>query len=513
MSGHDTILILDYGSQYTQLIARRIREMNVYCEIHPCTVALEKAKEMNPKGIILSGGPSSVRDDNAPRTEAELWTLGLPILGICYGLQLTAVTLGGKVGGGTHREYGLAKIRRTQESELFAGVPDDQWQVWMSHGDHVEHLPEGYKVIAQSDGCPVAAVEGPNRIFGVQFHPEVNHTHFGKTILKNFVFGVCAAKADWTPESYIDETVRKIREQVGDGKVILGLSGGVDSSVAAMLLHRAVGDKLTCIFVDNGLLRLYDADHVREFFGQKMGMNLVMVDASDTFLSRLAGVDDPEQKRKIIGKAFIDVFEAEAAKIEGARFLGQGTIYPDVIESQSFKGPSATIKSHHNVGGLPEHMKLRLVEPLRELFKDEVRQVGITLGLERDLVMRHPFPGPGLAVRVLGEVTRERCEILQRADFIFIEKLKEAGLYGQVAQAFCVLLPVKAVGVMGDERTYENVLALRSVNTTDFMTADFSRLPYELLAEVSTKIINEVRGINRVTYDISSKPPATIEWE
>ncbi len=513
MSGHDTILILDYGSQYTQLIARRIREMNVYCEIHPCTVALEKAKELAPKGIILSGGPSSVRDDNAPQTEAELWDLGLPILGICYGLQLTTVTLGGQVGGGSHREYGLAKVERTEASPLLNDIPEESWQVWMSHGDHVETLPDGFKVIAKSQSCPVAAVEGSNQVYGVQFHPEVNHTHHGTTLLKNFVQGICRARADWTPESYIEETVKRIREQVGSSRVILGLSGGVDSSVAAMLLHKAIGDKLTCIFVDNGLLRLYDADHVREFFGEKMGMNLVMVDATERFLSQLDGVSDPEQKRKIIGKAFIDVFEAEAAKIDDARFLGQGTIYPDVIESQSFKGPSATIKSHHNVGGLPEHMKLQLVEPLRELFKDEVRQVGLTLGLDRELVMRHPFPGPGLAVRILGEITRERCEVLQRADYIFIEKLKQAGLYNDVAQAFCVLLPVKAVGVMGDERTYENVLALRSVNTTDFMTADFSRLPYDLLAEVSTTIINEVKGINRVTYDISSKPPATIEWE
>jgi len=507
------ILVLDFGSQYNQLIARRIREMHVYCELHPYSVGLDFIRDFAPDGIVFSGGPSSVTDPGAPDVPKELFDLGIPILGICYGMQLTAHKLGGKLGSGHAREYGRAMITLTAPaSPLFKGVSTST-QVWMSHGDHVAKLPAGFKPLAKSESIPFAAAGNDGkRIYLVQFHPEVKHTLEGTRILSNFLFEVCKVTADWRMEDFIETSIEKIRATVGSKKVILGLSGGVDSSVAAALLGRAVGRQLTAIFVDNGLLRLHERDEVERNFRDRV--DLVVVDAADTFLSRLKGVGDPEKKRKIIGNTFIEVFDAEAAKITGADFLAQGTIYPDVIESSSHvNGPSATIKTHHNVGGLPERMKLKLIEPLRDLFKDEVRELGMKLGLPPENVFRHPFPGPGLAVRVIGEVTKERCDILRQADHIYIEEIRAAGLYGDIAQAFAVLLPVKTVGVMGDSRTYEHVLALRAVKTDDFMTADWYDFPHEFLKKVSSRIINEVKRVNRVVYDVSSKPPATIEWE
>jgi GMP synthase (glutamine-hydrolysing) len=515
MVAKQVLLILDFGSQYTQLIARRVRELNVYSEIHPFDLPLERVRAMQPAGIILSGGPSSVYDPGAPRITAELFGLGVPILGICYGVQLTSLLLGGKVVSATHREYGRATVRLERPSELFHGfAPGEDIAVWMSHGDRVETLPEAFACVGTSPNCPFATVEAPTRKFwGVQFHPEVAHTPRGMEILGNFLFRICQCQPTWTMANFVDEAVAQVKRQAGGGRVICGLSGGVDSSVAASLVHRAVGDRLTCIFVDNGLLRAREAVQVEALFRDTFKMNLVVVDAAERFLAKLAGVDDPEKKRKLIGREFIEVFEEEARRLGGADFLVQGTLYPDVIESVSHKGPSATIKSHHNVGGLPEKMQLKLIEPLRELFKDEVRALGAELGLPHDMLWRQPFPGPGLAVRVLGPVTQTACDTLRAADVIIDEEIRAAGLYESIWQSFGVLLPVRTVGVMGDERTYANVLALRAVHSRDGMTADWVPLPHDLLATISSRIVNEVRGINRVVYDISSKPPATIEWE
>jgi GMP synthase (glutamine-hydrolysing) len=509
----EQLLILDFGSQYTQLIARRVRELGVYCEIHPCTAPWEGLIGPETRGVILSGGPSSVYDEDAPLVDAALFRKDIPVLGICYGMQVMTHLLGGRVGAVREREYGRAEIVVDEAEGIFEGSPGRE-TVWMSHGDSIEEPPPGFRPLAHSNGSPVAAmVSEDGRLHGIQFHPEVVHTPRGKEILKNFVTGVCGFKGDWTMRSFIEESIERIRDRVGDARVLCGLSGGVDSSVAAMLVHRAIGDRLTCVFVDNGLLRKGEADEVTRTFGRRLEVNLCAVDAADEFLGALAGVTDPEQKRKRIGETFIRVFEREAKKLGDFRFLAQGTLYPDVIESVSFKGPSAVIKSHHNVGGLPEHMDFELLEPLRELFKDEVRAAGEELGLPRDILWRHPFPGPGLAVRILGEVTRERADTLREADAIFIATLREMGWYDKVWQAFAVLLPVNTVGVMGDARTYENALALRAVDSQDGMTADWSRLPHDLLDAASRRIISEVRGVNRVVYDISSKPPGTIEWE
>ncbi len=509
----DKLLILDFGSQYNQLIARRIREMHVYCELHPFDVSMDFIKDFNPKGIIFSGGPSSVNDKGAPDVDPEIFRLGIPVLGICYGMQLMSVRLGGSLGSGDSREYGRAMVRNlAPKSPLFRNVSQTS-QVWMSHSDHVNELPEGFYTIADTESIPYAAIGNDDlKMYAVQFHPEVIHTIEGSTILSNFVFEVCDAKAEWRMENYIISSVEKLKSQIGDKKVVLGLSGGVDSSVTAALLAKAIGKHLTAIFVDNGLLRKNEREEVENNF--KDMVNLIVVDAREEFISKLAGVSDPEKKRKIIGTTFIDVFEREAAKIQDADFLAQGTIYPDVIESSSSKkGASHTIKSHHNVGGLPEDMKLKLVEPLRDLFKDEVRELGLKLGLPEKLIKRHPFPGPGLAVRILGEVSAEKCDILKDADHIFIEEIRNAGIYDSISQAFVVLLPVKTVGVMGDCRTYEFVVSLRAVKTDDFMTADWYEFEASFLKKVSSRIINEVKRVNRVVYDISSKPPATIEWE
>jgi GMP synthase (glutamine-hydrolysing) len=513
----EKILVLDFGSQYTQLIARRLRELGVYCEIHPCTMAPEAMRAWRPRGIVLSGGPASVLAEGSPRADRAAFELGVPVLGICYGLQLLAHELGGRVDRAAHREYGPAAIEARQGSELFHGLPA-RLDVWMSHGDRVEALPPGFEPIASTPSAPYAAVEDRRRrFFGVQFHPEVVHTPQGKEILRNFAHRICGCSGSWSMRAYADVAVEQIRAQVKDGHAICALSGGVDSAVAALLVHRAIGDRLRCIFVDNGVLRAGEREQVEEVFGRMFHLPLVTVDASGRFLGKLAGVTDPEEKRKIIGREFIAVFEEKveelAAHGEKAQFLVQGTLYPDVIESVSFKGPSATIKSHHNVGGLPEVMKLKLVEPLRELFKDEVRRLGLELGLPAPAVQRQPFPGPGLAIRILGEVTRERLEVLRRADTIVQEEVRAAGLHEKLWQSFAVLLPVRSVGVMGDERTYESTCALRAVESTDGMTGDWARLPYDVLGRISSRIINEVRGINRVVYDISSKPPATIEWE
>ena len=515
MNHDQRILILDFGSQYTQLIARRIRESRVYCEIQPCTIPLEQVRAFGPKGVVLSGGPASVYDPEAPRVDAALFDLGVPVLGICYGMQLMTHLLGGRVAHGLKREYGLAHVTVDEARGPLAGFsPGDTLPVWMSHADRIEAMPPGFGVLAHSENSPVAAMGHRERPwYGVQFHPEVVHTPQGTEMLEAFLFEVCGCEPTWTMGSFIEAAVRDIRETVGDRKVICALSGGVDSSVVALLIHRAVGRQLTCVFVDNGLLRKGEAEKVVRTFRGHFHLNLLHVDAADLFLEKLRGVTDPEQKRKIIGNEFIYLFEREARKLGDVEFLAQGTLYPDVIESVSFKGPSATIKSHHNVGGLPERMRLKLIEPLRELFKDEAREVGRELGLPEEIIERHPFPGPGLAIRVLGEVTRERLATLRAADAIVREEIHRDGLQRSVWQAFCVLLPIRTVGVMGDERTYEHVVAVRSVNSVDGMTADWSRLPYELLGRISNRIINEVDGVNRVVYDISSKPPATIEWE
>ena len=509
------ILILDFGSQYTQLIARRVREAQVYCEIHPFNMKLKKAKAFDPKGIILSGGPSSIYDKGAPVADKAVLGLGVPVLGICYGMQYMTYVLKGMVAKAREREYGNAYITIKDSRSLFHGFNRRQEEiVWMSHGDRIDEMPQDFKVLASSKNSPIAAMADPSRkLFGVQFHPEVAHTPKGMRILKNFLFRVCGCEPLWTMSSFVERTVSDLRERIGEERVICGVSGGVDSTITAVLLHKAIGGRLTCIFVDNGLLRRGEAQEVMELFQDLYHISIHRVDASEHFLRKLKGVTDPEQKRKIIGREFIGVFEKKAKDLGSAKYLAQGTLYPDVIESVSFKGPSATIKSHHNVGGLPEVMNLELVEPLRELFKDEGRQVGIELGLPREMVMRQPFPGPGLSVRILGEVTPERLEILRSADVILLDEIRGADLYEKVWQSFAVLLPVKTVGVMGDERTYENVVALRIVDSLDAMTADWTRVPYEILARISNRIINEVRGVNRVVYDISSKPPSTIEWE
>jgi GMP synthase (glutamine-hydrolysing) len=509
------VLILDFGSQYTMLIARRIRELAVYCEIQPCTLKLEDVRRRNPQAIVLSGGPSSVFDDGAPTLDVGILELGVPVLGICYGEQILAHTLGGKVERSEHREYGAAKVSiHRAEGVLSRFEPHSEIDVWMSHGDRVVSLPDGFEVLASSPSSPFAAVADLSRkIYGVQFHPEVVHTPRGIDLLKAFVLDIARIKPDWTAGEFVSESIARIREQVGDGKALCALSGGVDSSVAAVLTQRAIGSRLTCIFVDNGVLRKGERQQVEQLFGQGFGLELRVVDARVRFISALAGVTDPETKRKIIGRVFIEVFEEEAVRIEGVTHLVQGTLYPDVIESVSFKGPSAVIKSHHNVGGLPERMKLSLVEPLRELFKDEVRAVGTSMGIPHHVLWRQPFPGPGLAIRVLGEVTEEALEVLRAADAIVDQEIRERGLYESVWQAFAVLLPIRTVGVMGDERTYERVCAIRAVESSDGMTADWARLPHEVLARLSSRIINEIRAINRVVYDISSKPPATIEWE
>ena len=517
----DKILILDFGSQVTQLIARRVREAHVYCELHPYDMPLADIKAFNPKGIILSGGPNSVYDSDY-QADTGLFDLGVPVLGICYGMQFMAHHLGGEVQAGNQREFGYAQVR-TEEGDLTRGIEDapHTLDVWMSHGDKVFRLPQGFRITGHTPSCPVAIMENSAKHFyGIQFHPEVTHTKQGRALLNRFVLDICGANPSWTMPNYIDEAVAKIRAQVGSDEVILGLSGGVDSSVAAALIHRAIGDQLTCVFVDHGLLRLDEGKNVMQMFAQNLGVKVVHVDASEQFMAKLAGVTDPEQKRKIIGAEFIEVFDAEEKKLTQAKWLAQGTIYPDVIEAAGAKTKKAhAIKSHHNVGGLPENMKLKLLEPLRDLFKDEVRELGVALGLPREMVYRHPFPGPGLGVRVLGEVKREYADLLRQADAIFIEELRnttdESGKswYDLTSQAFAVFLPVKSVGVMGDGRTYDYVVALRAVITSDFMTAHWAELPYALLGRVSNRIINEVRGINRVVYDVSGKPPATIEWE
>ncbi|MEB2284063.1 MAG: GMP synthase (glutamine-hydrolyzing) [Polyangiaceae bacterium UTPRO1] len=510
------ILVLDFGSQYTQLIARRVREQHVYCEIHPFNVPLETVRELAPEGIILSGGPSSVYADGAPLPDAAILELGVPILGICYGMNVLNVLGGGTVARAVRREYGAARIVIDDASDLFADIAElvDNSTVWMSHGDRIESLAPGWKVIAHSANSPIAACSDvARRRWGIQFHPEVHHSEQGTVILRNFLFAICGAKPTWTMESFVAQEIAKIRARVGDRKVICALSGGVDSAVAAAIIDRAVGGALTCVFVDNGVLRAGEAERVAEVFRERFGDRLRAVDARKRFLDALAGVEDPEVKRKTIGRVFIEVFEAEAKKIPGVAWLAQGTLYPDVIESVSFKGPSATIKSHHNVGGLPERMQLELIEPLRELFKDEVRELGKLVDVSDEILQRQPFPGPGLAIRILGAVTEERLFILRAVDAIVVAEIKAAGLYHRTWQSFAVLLPVKTVGVMGDERTYENVIAIRAVESVDGMTADWARLPYDLLAHLSNRIINEVAGVNRVVYDISSKPPATIEWE
>lgn len=508
---HSKVLIVDFGSQYTQLIARRVREQNVYCEIVPYTHEISLDETI--RGIILSGGPCSVNDEGAPDMDLDRIIGQVPVLGICYGAQLIARKYGGAVASSNSREYGRALFEPQKDSKLFSSIGENS-QVWMSHADTIKQLPNGYHLAGSTSSVTNAAYQHDELpVFGIQFHPEVTHSLEGADILRNFLIDICGIHADWTPAAFIEETVAALKEQIGDTeRVICGLSGGVDSTVAASLIHKAIGDRLYCIFVDNGVLRKNEFEQVLHMYEQ-LGLNVIGVDASDKFLTALAGISDPETKRKTIGKVFIDVFQEEADKLDGVSFLAQGTIYPDVIESVSVKGPSATIKSHHNVGGLPEKMNMKVVEPLRNLFKDEVRKVGYDLGLSHQFIGRHPFPGPGLAIRILGDVTREKVALLQEADAIFINELREQNLYDEVWQAFVVLLPVASVGVMGDERTYEQVVALRSVGSRDGMTADWSHLPYEFLAEVSSKIINQVKGVNRVVYDISSKPPATIEWE
>lgn len=518
----DRILILDFGAQYTQLIARRVRESGVYCEIHPWDVTDDEVRAFKPKGVILSGGPESVIADNPPRSPQSVFKLGVPVLGICYGMQTMAQQLGGRVANSDHREFGYAEVTATSECRLFDGIADRRdaqgravLDVWMSHGDRVDTLPQGFVAVGSSANAPLAAMaDESRRFYAVQFHPEVTHTLQGATLLERFVREICGCGALWTVGNIIDDAVERVRSQVGKGRVLLGLSGGVDSSVVAALLHRAIGDQLTCVFVDHGLLRLDEGDQVMETFARNLGVKVVRVNVADRFFDALAGEPDPEKKRKIIGKHFIEVFDEESKKLQGIDFLAQGTIYPDVIESAGARtGKAHVIKSHHNVGGLPENMRMQLVEPLRELFKDEVRRMGVELGLPREMVYRHPFPGPGLGVRILGEVKREYAALLQLADAIYIEELRRHDLYDKTSQAFAVFLPVKSVGVMGDGRRYDFVIALRAVETVDFMTAHWARLPYDFLDVVSRRIVNEVKGISRVVYDISGKPPATIEWE
>ena len=519
---HERILILDFGAQYTQLIARRVREARVYCEIHPHDVDDRFVRSFNPRGVILSGGPASVWEGGTPRAPQSVFELGVPVLGICYGMQTMADQLGGKVEMGKVREFGYAELRARGHAALLKDIQDrvnpeghGLLDVWMSHGDKVVEMPQGFKLMASTEACPIAGMaDEKRRFYAVQFHPEVTHTPQGKTILSRFVREICGLSGDWSMPNFVDEATARIRSQVGAEEVVLGLSGGVDSSVAAALIHKAIGKQLICVFVDHGLLRLNEAEQVMSTFAGHLGVKAIHVDARDQFMGHLKGVADPEQKRKIIGREFIDVFQRQASKLPRVKWLAQGTIYPDVIESAGSKTQKAhSIKSHHNVGGLPDTLHLKLLEPLRELFKDEVRELGIALGLPREMVFRHPFPGPGLGVRILGEVKAEYADLLRRADAIFIDELRAAGWYDKTAQAFAVFLPVKSVGVMGDGRTYEYVVALRAVETSDFMTAHWAHLPHELLAKVSNRIINEVRGINRVAYDISSKPPATIEWE
>ncbi|MBI5664362.1 MAG: glutamine-hydrolyzing GMP synthase [Nitrospirae bacterium] len=523
MEFKEKILVLDFGSQYTQLIARRVREQKVYSEILPYNVTIDRIKEFAPKGIILSGGPSSVYDKEAPLPDKEIFNLGIPVLGICYGMQLMSHMLGGRVAKAAKREYGRAELMIDDDSDLLKGIGMKHRRgmarhaptvVWMSHGDRIVKYPKGFAPIAHTDNSPVAAMADKQRkFFALQFHPEVAHTENGTKVLKNFVFNICKCKPLWTMKSFIETTVHEIREKVGRDKVVCAISGGVDSAVTAVLMNRAIGKQLTCIFVDNGVLRKGEAVKVETMLKKHFHMNIDCVDAAERFLKKLKNVDDPERKRKIIGNEFIHVFQEEAKKIKDAKYLAQGTLYPDVIESISFKGPSAMIKSHHNVGGLLKNMKLKLIEPLRELFKDEVRVLGRELGMPDEIINRHPFPGPGLAIRIIGAVTPVRADILRQADSIVLEEIKKAGLYDEVWQAFAVLLPIKTVGVMGDERTYENVVAVRAVKSVDGMTADWAKLPYEVLGTISNRIINEVKGVNRVVFDISSKPPSTIEWE
>lgn len=520
---HDhRILILDFGSQYTQLIARRVREIGVYCELWAWDVTEEQIREFNPHGIILSGGPESVTESDSPRAPDYVFQAGVPVLGVCYGMQTMAEQLGGAVESSDKREFGYAKVQLQQTCALFEGLKDsvsedgkEELEVWMSHGDKVSRIPADFTTIASTATCPYAAMANEaKRFYGVQFHPEVTHTKKGAQILTHFVKNICGCEALWTPATIIEDAIQRIRDQVGTDEVILGLSGGVDSSVVAMLIHRAVGKQLTCVFVDNGLLRLNEGKQVMDMFGDKFGLNIIKVDAEERFLSALKGIDEPEAKRKTIGRVFVEVFDDEAKKLANAKWLAQGTIYPDVIESAASKtGKAHVIKSHHNVGGLPDEMKMGLVEPLRELFKDEVRRIGLELGLPYEMLYRHPFPGPGLGVRVLGEVKKEYCDLLRKADAIFIEELHKADFYNKVSQAFAVFLPVRSVGVMGDGRKYDWVIALRAVETIDFMTAHWAHLPYDLLGHVSNRIINEINGISRVVYDVSGKPPATIEWE
>ena len=513
MTHAERIIILDFGSQYTQIIARKVREVGVYAEIHPYSISQEALSALAPKGIILSGGPSSVYAEGAPIPRVDVFDQGVPVLGICYGLQLIAHQLGGSVDKAARREFGRAMLEIDDFADLFKGL-DATTQVWMSHGDHCTAMPTGFERIAHTENAEICAIRNTDRrIWGVQFHPEVHHSIDGKTILKNFVIDICGCSATWNATSFIDNAVSEIRQRVGNGGVICALSGGVDSTVAAVLLHKAIGDQLHCIHIDSGVMRMGESANIIEMFRTHFNMSVDLVDGSELFLSRLDGVSDPERKRKIIGGTFIDLFEVEAKKFSDAKFLAQGTLYPDVIESVSTKGPSATIKTHHNVGGLPETMNLQLIEPFRELFKDEVRAVGRELGIPAWFIERHPFPGPGLAIRIPGAITREKLDVLRQADEIYLHEIRQAGLYNEIWQAFAVLLPVQTVGVMGDERTYEHVCAIRAVTSTDGMTADWYHMPYDVLARISNRIINEVRGINRVVYDISSKPPATIEWE